>query len=529
MFRFTTILSKFTSYTLVLLIIPPLLFLIFFYTVFRNEIINDAYDDVQDEIVQKQTALNGWIEHHEALLKLVAGSPKLIPQPDSLLRYFQIFLAAHTDFKSISFFDQHGDYVMSSPALTSANVSDREYFIRARKGLSTATSPLVSRITGDLVVLVTSPVDDIHGNFAGVTVGAIRFKNFLDEFSLTEAGNTSRPYLVDAQDHSLLSDPSKSDVPLNAPFAKNANSPHSYTNLNGTRVIGASALVNDGKWLVVIERPLSNTLQRMELFLLIFASTSLASIVILVPFIKSYTSTLVRPIKAISSISTELLKDPTKAECPYIDMKNNPAEISTLYHNFCNMAEKIAAYVTELKHRSLTDPLTNLANRRCLETEGSKIIEVSRRSGAPCSFLVLDLDHFKRVNDTYGHQTGDTALQLVSTIIKRNTRAADICARFGGEEFTILATSTPLDKAVILAEKIRAEIEATEVTHNAISFRLTVSIGVSPLNIDRRSSLEIIEEGIKNADNAMYKAKENGRNRVEILDSNAQHEVASNT
>ena len=104
MFRFSTILGRFTSYTLILLVIPPLTFLVFFYTIFRNEMLNDAYDDIQDEIVHEQTALNGWIEHHEALLRLVAGSPKLIPQPDSRVQLFQIFLGTHTDFKSISFF-----------------------------------------------------------------------------------------------------------------------------------------------------------------------------------------------------------------------------------------------------------------------------------------------------------------------------------------------------------------------------------------------------------------------------------------
>ena len=130
MFRFSTILGRFTSYTLILLVIPPLTFLVFFYTIFRNEMLNDAYDDIQDEIVHEQTALNGWIEHHEALLRLVAGSPKLIPQPDSRIQLFQIFLGTHTDFKSISFFDRHGDYVMSAPALSAANISDREYFVR---------------------------------------------------------------------------------------------------------------------------------------------------------------------------------------------------------------------------------------------------------------------------------------------------------------------------------------------------------------------------------------------------------------
>ena len=124
---------------------------------------------------------------------------------------------------------------------------------------------------------------------------------------------------------------------------------------------------------------------------------------------------------------------------------------------------KLSLYVQELKESSLTDPLTGLANRRCLEKDGCKLIEICRRSGVTCCCLELDLDHFKHVNDTYGHQTGDVALQTVSTILKNNTRTSDICARFGGEEFIILASSTTAEAAMCLAEKIRAVVEKTVV------------------------------------------------------------------
>lgn len=521
MFNLSTILGRFTSYTIMLLTIPPLIFFIFFYSIFKNEMINDTYNDIQDEVIHQQTAINGWMRHHTALLELIASSPRLFQQHDDLMLFFQTFLATNTDFKSIVLFNRNGDYKMSAPALPGANVADREYFQRARKGLSTVTSPLVSRLSGDMLVLVASPVHDSNGNFDGAVVGSIKFKSFLNEFSLSETDSTSRPYLVEADSHSLLSTTQREHATAPVPPSNDENSQKSYINSKGLRVIGASAPINGNKWLIVIERPFSHTIDRMEFFLLVFASTSLASIIILVPFIKRHTEIFIKPIKAISSISTALLNDPSKAECPYIDMRRNPIEIVNLYHNFCDMARKITAYVFELKQRSLTDPLTNLANRRCLETEGSKIIEVCRRNGAPCSCLVLDLDHFKHVNDTYGHQAGDAALQAVSKIIKRNTRAADICARFGGEEFTILATSTHIDKATLLAERIRTEIEATEITHNEFSFKITASIGISELAIDSRTSLQIIDEGIKNADNAMYKAKENGRNRVEKWDNAA--------
>ena len=191
-----------------------------------------------------------------------------------------------------------------------------------------------------------------------------------------------------------------------------------------------------------------------------------------------------------------------------------PQEIVFLYHNFCEMAKKLSLYVQELKESSLTDPLTGLANRRCLEKDGCKLIEICRRSGVTCCCLVLDLDHFKHVNDTYGHQTGDVALQTVSTILKNNTRTSDICARFGGEEFTILASSTTAEAAMCLAEKIRAVVEKTPIAYGAFTFNITVSIGIAEIPQENHSCSSAMEEGIRAADCAMYTAKKTGRNRV---------------
>lgn len=518
MLKLKTMQGKFTSYTIILLTIPPIIFLICYYSVFKNKIISDAYEDIQDIAIYRQTAINGWIEHHESLLALVASAPKFIREPVPLRMFFQAFLDSHTDFRSIVFFDQNGNFKISAPDLPPANISDREYFARAREGISTTTSPLISRLSGEQVVIVAHPVQDNNGNFNGVIVGAIKFEKFLDEFSLSETDSTSRPYLVEAKNNTLLSGRQQNKKAVIIPPKTDGDLPQSYINSNGMSVIGVFAPVNNDNWLIIVEKPFNHILQGIELFLLVFAAASLVSLIVLVPLIKNYISALIKPIETISYISTELMNDQTNAACPYIDMKNSPNEIFNLYHNFCNMAEKISAYLVELTQRSLTDPLTGLSNRRCLETEGYKIIEVCRRNSTACTCLVLDLDHFKHVNDTFGHQAGDAALQAVSAVIKRNTRASDICARFGGEEFTILLTSTTIDRAIILAERIRSEIEDTQITYNEFSFYLTVSIGIAQLNIIDNTSRYALDEGIKNADEAMYKAKNNGRNRVEIWD-----------
>ena len=514
MLNLNTIYGKFIKYTILLLTIPPAIFLISYIYAFRTEVIEDAYHNISDEITNQQTAISGWLTHHEDLLKFVASSPNIVQQPETLRVIFQTFLTAHNDFKSIIFFDNHGDVKTSLSPIATANIADREYFIRARNGQSTITSPLISRFSGEHIVIISQPVYSTANEFEGAIVGAISFKTLLEEFSLSETNNSARPYFIDVQSQTLLADMGKDKAPIIIPPQKTDGAPQSYISSNGVRVLGVSAPINDGKWLIAIEKPFNSILGKMESFLLRFVLVSMFSLAILFPLIKKYISATVKPIKTISTLSTDLLHNISNPACPYINTSNTPQEIVNLYHNFCDMAQKLSLYVQELEKSSLTDPLTGLANRRSLENDGSKVIDICRRSGVACTCLVLDLDHFKHVNDTYGHQAGDTALQAVSTILKNNTRTSDICARFGGEEFTILASSTTAEAAMCLAEKLRAEVETTPIVHGSFTFSITVSIGVAEIPQENHSSSSALEEGIRAADCAMYTAKKTGRNRA---------------
>lgn len=513
MISLNTIHGKFIKYTLLLLTIPPTIFLISFYYAFRTEVITDAYHDMRDEISNQQKAISGWLNHHEDLLKFVASNPSIIHLPEMRLDNFKSFLSAHNDFKSIVFFDKYGDVKESMPAFTAANVADREYFIRARNGQATATSPLISRLSGDYIIIISQPVYGKEHEFEGVIIGAISFTTLTEEFSLSETNNSTRPYLIDAKSHTALANVNNKPPTDIIPPQKTDGTPQSYINSNGIRVLGISTTINDGKWILAIERPLNSILSRMESFLISFFFVSIITLAVILPLIKKYISATVTPIETISTLSTKILNDISNTSCPYINTHKAPQEVATLYHNFCDMAKKISSYVQELELSNLTDPLTGLANRRSLEKDGCKVIEICRRSGVSCTCMVLDLDHFKSVNDTFGHQAGDAALQTVSAILKKHTRYSDICARFGGEEFTILASSTTAEAAMYLAEKIRREVESTPVTYDSITFNITVSIGVAELSHEIQACSTALEDGIRAADCAMYTAKKNGRNR----------------
>jgi diguanylate cyclase (GGDEF)-like protein len=158
----------------------------------------------------------------------------------------------------------------------------------------------------------------------------------------------------------------------------------------------------------------------------------------------------------------------------------------------------------ETRTFALHDPLTGLSNRRSLEIHSEICLARNKRSATPFSVLILDIDHFKRYNDTHGHAAGDRILMRTADILKQNLRHSNLAVRFGGEEFLLLLSDTVLQGAIKFAERLRNAIE-----HEA---GITVSIGVAQYQGE-----EPFESVVKAADEALYTAKRNGRNRVEFF------------
>lgn len=167
-------------------------------------------------------------------------------------------------------------------------------------------------------------------------------------------------------------------------------------------------------------------------------------------------------------------------------------------------------YMDLLREQSLRDQLTGLYNRRFLEETIDKIVAQTKRRGTHLGILILDVDYFKQVNDTYGHDVGDRVLREVSQIILKNVRESDIVVRFGGEEFLVLLLDVQPGKSEDVAEKIRRAVENHTIEMTGLTLKKTISIGVAefPDDSDR------IWQCIKFADVALYKAKSTGRNRV---------------
>ncbi len=162
----------------------------------------------------------------------------------------------------------------------------------------------------------------------------------------------------------------------------------------------------------------------------------------------------------------------------------------------------------DIKNMALHDHLTGLHNRTYLFEAGTKTLAIMNRQQSNISIALCDIDNFKNVNDTYGHDVGDEALKLVAKTIKTNLRESDFCARFGGEEFVFVLPDCPQENAIEIAESICKAVEALKFETNGKQVKLTISVG---LTSQRDKDLDVM---IKKADELMYKAKKSGKNKV---------------
>ncbi len=164
---------------------------------------------------------------------------------------------------------------------------------------------------------------------------------------------------------------------------------------------------------------------------------------------------------------------------------------------------------SRLRKLAMTDSLTGLYNRRHIMEVAEYEVVQQKRTGARLSFIIADIDHFKRINDTYGHDAGDSMLVTVSQVIRNSIREQDSASRWGGEEFLIVLPDTDLDGAVIVAERIRKQIAAIKVLIEKQAVIASVTLGVSSF-----CAGESISSAIARADASLYQGKKTGRNRV---------------
>lgn len=300
--------------------------------------------------------------------------------------------------------------------------------------------------------------------------------------------------------------------------------------------VDAHTPINLG-WQIVVRQPLETALQPIYTLRLRLATLGIAAIVIFTLVALRLARNVSQPIEQLAAAARQIERREGSAQYPTNTRVREIAQLSqsmqsmtesllqrerdletlnqTLEQQVLQRTAALAAANSQLEQLATRDALTGLYNRRRFDEKLADCVQTGKRVGRGFCILLLDADHFKRVNDSFGHGAGDAVLQQLARLLIEHTRTTDFVARYGGEEFVVLLPETPhQDEALTVAEKIRS---AVEITAFPLMGRLTVSIGISVWSPKDSTSAEVF----KRADEALYLAKSCGRNQVVVSGSSA--------
>ena len=509
------------------MVLGPILAGVGFFALYSSSALQErATQDLRATLSMQQQFMEYFVRERVRDIGALAQDPRVLSlPPDRLKALFLSLLKDESPFGDIAFADATGRTVVDAKYAANVDISDREYFQQGKAGKSHVSDALKSRITGHSVIFVSSPVHDATGRFRGLVFGSVRLDTFVRFMQTMHAETASRAFFLKA-DGTLLSPP----VPPAKPDAKPLRSlkagdviydaaqartmPHGiYRNHDGDRVVGSYKWILDGRWLLVAETPETEILALHAGILAVPLLGAALLFLIFSPVALRLARSLDGPLRRLEEHSRRIETGDFNVHCELDPDPEAPEEIRRLNSAYCLMVERVQTALDDLRQASLTDPLTGAPNRKHLLQEGPRLVEATARSGKPVSFLTLDLDHFKNVNDTYGHATGDAVLEAFSKALGRKVRGSDIFARMGGEEFAVLAPNAGDAEALELAERIRRSVEEMRIPVEGGEIGVTVSIGVATLPAGSQP------EGALGAlmacsDKAMYEAKNSGRNKV---------------
>lgn len=372
------------------------------------------------------------------------------------------------------------------------------------------TTPYESTLN-KLIITISSPIFDSKGTYLGFVAAAIHLKdNYLlkNILGIHYQKDDSFTYVVDSQkrflyhpNENLIGQVAKN--PLIDHFFAEKNGNQRFVNSQGKEMLGGFAFIPVANWLVLSQRPLKSAIQAHEgLMLKVFVrSLPITLTVLIVIWVLAWL--ISNPLRQLATQAKNMKQTVTVNRVEKINTWY--FEANELKKAFLMGLRSVHEQVGQLRIDTRTDMLTGLNNRRALEA----IISHLTTEETPFSLVAVDIDHFKEVNDTYGHQAGDQVLKELATLMRSNARSNDYCIRLGGEEFLILLPNCGLDEAYAIAERLRLMVE--EHVFPTIN-QLSISCGVAAWPLHGQST----ETVFRVADEMLYAAKQSGRNQVRV-------------
>ena len=501
--------------------------------------LNSYYSSYQ---VQKQQLIDKTLNNHKAYAaKLVSATDNFLLTAQQQLAYVgkileddfnnQGLINSEADrlrlqtnsFNSTIIVNAQGDILGVSPK--SLKLQNRKVDSFGTKAALSYRTPMISEpyisMAGNLLIFMSQPLFDKQSNFIGYIGGTLYLKraSILNELlQVHYYQDGSYLYVVD-ENHRLLYHPDKSrigeqvfDNQVIEEVLKGNAGTQLVTNSKGVEMLAGYAPMTVAPWGVVTQRPLENTLAPLDdLMWQVFIKTAPIGVLTFI-LIWVLARLIAQPLRQLAETANTLDRPSTSLELTQI--RSWYFESNELRKAMLKGVGLLQSKIGLLRQEAQTDPLTCLHNRRSLDMKISHLIA----QRCPFAVLAIDIDHFKRVNDEFGHDIGDVVLQSLAKILLDVTRDSDVVARTGGEEFIVIMPRVEAKRAYQLAERLRMRVSESYIDPVGC---INVSIGISGWPIEQLS----IDEVFKLADQALYQAKKTGRNRS-VVDATYSQDLA---
>ncbi len=463
------------------------------------------------------SATNNFLKAAQQQIAFVANELSGHLQDDAYLLHQADRLRLQTDsFNSIVIADHNGQVLATSPN-TLDLIGDQLTSVGAKEAIQKRV-PLISRpyiaTTGRLLVFISHPLFDTKGNYRGYIGGTLYLKerSILNDLLATHYyKDGSYIYVVDANrrliyhpDQSRLGQVVGENQVISQVIEGNTGT-LTITNSMGIQMLSGFAPITLAQWGVVAQRPVEETLATLNGLMaeVFYRSLPLAIVIFLTIWMLS--RLIARPLKQLAQSARTMDQPNTYHHLRMI--RSWYFESSELKQAMLKGFTLLQHQIGQLRHAASTDPLTGACNRRSLEIS----LREFQQNNKLFSILALDIDHFKRVNDRFGHEAGDNALVSLSRKMAELSRKQDIIARTGGEEFVLVLPATPQEEALKIAERLRSSV--AEMTLEQIG-SIQISIGISSYAHNTQTP----EQVLKQADQALYTAKRQGRNQCVVFE-----------
>jgi diguanylate cyclase (GGDEF)-like protein len=401
-----------------------------------------------------------------------------------------------------------------------SNFGEYEYFKDVVKtGLPALGKPRTGKFSHQLGVAIAVPVTNATGDLVAVMAGIIGLGDAtVFDSAKARIGKTGEYLLVSVRDELVFIDPDSMHhmMQLNQVFPKQL-AKALLTGVDDTRVLStlgpakkhltSTKYILDGRWLVLGMTPVEEVFQPISVLKNEVYAISIVSLLVITGLMWWLMQRHLKPLV----IATGQLRKMVFEGAPLHELTvERNDEIGDLFQSFNKLQTEVRLSHEALETQARKDFLTGLSNRRYFIEQAEAALAISERYARPLSVFMLDIDHFKKINDTYGHQVGDEVLRHLSEIMQEALREVDIIGRLGGEEFAVLLPETTLDNAMKAAERLREKVNLGAVLlTSGLPLHFTVSIGVAVLNSKGLN----IDTLLNFADEALYEAKRE-RNKV---------------